>query len=43
MENKQAVQVLETALNQATKNGSFTLVEVSQILQALQLLKEAHK
>jgi hypothetical protein len=43
MKSEQAIQVLETALNQATTKGSFNLIEVSQILQALQFLKETHK
>ena len=39
METNQAIQLLEQALNKATEKGSFNLVEVSQILQALSVLK----
>lgn len=39
MEPTQAIQLLEQALNKATEKGSFNLVEVSQILQALSVLK----
>jgi len=39
METNQAIQLLEQALNKATEKGSFNLIEVSQILQALSVLK----
>lgn len=39
MNQEQAIQILEQALDQATKNGSFNLKEVSHILQALQVIK----
>lgn len=39
MNQEQAIKVLEQALDQATKNGAFNLVEVSHILQALQVIK----
>jgi len=39
MNQEQAIQILEQALDQATKNGSFNLTEVAHILQALQVLK----
>lgn len=40
MNQEQAIQILEQALNQATQKGAFNLVEVSQIIQALQALKQ---
>jgi len=40
MDNKQALQIIETGLNQATTKGAFNLVEVSQILTALSFLKQ---
>jgi hypothetical protein len=40
MNKEQAIKILEEALNQATKKGSFNLVEVSQVLQALESLKQ---
>jgi len=39
MENEQALQIIEQALNVATTKGAFSLVDVSQILTALQSLK----
>ena len=39
MKKEQAIQILEQALNQATQKGAFNLNEVSQILQALSVLK----
>ena len=39
MEKVQAIQILEQALNQATKKGAFDLNEVSHIIQALQVIK----
>lgn len=43
METNQAIQLLEQALNKATEKGSFNLVEVSQILQAILVLKQAQE
>jgi len=40
MEKEKALQVIEQALNVATTKGAFSLVDVSQILMALQALKE---
>ena len=40
MNKEQAIEILEKALNQATQKGAFNLIEVSQILQALQALKQ---
>lgn len=39
MNKEQAIKILEHALNQATKSGSFDLNEVAHIIQALQVLK----
>lgn len=39
MNTEQALQIIEQALNQATIKGAFNLNEVSQILQALSVLK----
>ena len=41
MDKEKALQVIEQALNVATQKGAFNLVEVSQILTALQFLKES--
>jgi hypothetical protein len=41
MEKEQALQIIEQALNVATTKGAFSLVDVSQILTALQALKQA--
>lgn len=41
MNIEQATQILEQALNQATQKGAFNLTEVSQILQALQVIKQS--
>lgn len=43
MEPTQALQLLEQALSKATEKGSFNLVEVSQILQAMSVLKQAQE
>lgn len=40
MEKKQALAIIEQALNLATENGSFDLAKVSAILQALSVLKK---
>lgn len=41
MEPTQALQILEQALNKATEKGSFNMVEVNQILQAIFAVKQA--
>jgi hypothetical protein len=43
MNKEQAIQILEQALNQATKNGAFDINEVSHIIQALQVIKTAEE
>lgn len=43
MKKEQAIQILEQALNQATEKGAFNLNEVTQIIIALQALKENSK
>jgi hypothetical protein len=39
MNEEQAIHIIEQALNKATEKGSFNLVEVTQILQALSVLR----
>lgn len=40
MDNKQALSIIEQALNVATEKGSFDLAKVSAILQALSVIKK---
>jgi hypothetical protein len=40
MDKKQALSVIEQALNIATEKGSYDLAKVSAILQALNVLKQ---
>ncbi len=40
MDKKQAIGIIEQALNLATEKGSFDLAKVSAILQALDTLKK---
>lgn len=40
MEKKQALAIIEQALNIACENGSFDLTKVSAVLQALTTLKK---
>ena len=43
MSEEQAIQVIEQALNLATQKGAFNLADTSQILNALNVLKEKEK
>lgn len=40
MEKKQALAILEQALNVATENGCYDLAKVNAIIQALSTLKQ---
>ena len=40
MKKEQAIQILEQALNQAVEKGAYNLNEVSQIIIAIQAIKE---
>ena len=40
MDKKQALGIIEQALNIATEKGSYDLAKVSAILQALNVLKQ---
>ena len=40
MDKKQAIAIIEQALNLATEKGSFDLAKVSAILQALSFIKQ---
>lgn len=39
MEKEQAIKILEHALNEAAKHGTFNLIEATQVLQALEIIK----
>lgn len=39
-QKKQAISVIEIALDKATKKGAFKLGEVSSIIQALTIIKQ---
>lgn len=43
MTDQQAIQILEHALNEATKKGTYSLTEAAQILAALQTIKSKQK
>lgn len=40
MDKKQALGIIEQALNMATEKGSYDLAKVSAVLQALNTLKQ---
>lgn len=40
MNQEQAIEILEKALNQAVEKGAYNLNEVTQIVIALQVIKE---
>jgi len=40
MDKEQALEVIQQALNLATQKGAFNLADTSQILTALNVLKE---